>query len=189
MKLLACWALTAILLACPLVVLADEAHAATLSPHRPGPGRTHGLRARPKAHPLYRRLKEIGNRETGPLSIARPRPTARSTAWSKTLALSARRPARTHGRGGRTDHPPIGPGRRQRKAVQKPAPSAQPSSLGLALPVQAQRCWRLPQNSCWQNARRSLRLAARAAFQRAAPFQRAHAPVRHDLSSPDKKRR
>ena len=42
---------------------AGEAHAATLSPHRPGPGRTHGLRTRPKAHPLYRRLKAIGNRE------------------------------------------------------------------------------------------------------------------------------
>ena len=65
------------------------------------------------------------------------------------------------GRGGRTDHPPVGPGlTKQRMAVQGPAPSAQLSSLGTPLPVQAERCWRLPQDSWWQNARHSLRLAA-----------------------------
>jgi len=41
------------------------------------------------------------------------------------------------GRGGRTDHPPVEPGESNEKAVQEPAPSAQPSSFGPATPATA----------------------------------------------------
>ena len=65
---------------------------------------------------------------------------------------------------------------------------AQPSSLGPALPVQAERRRRLPQNSWWQNARHSLRLAAPGGLDSAQrPSRRADAPVRQYLPLPARK--